>query len=108
MTEPVKDTAIRTYIKEKASLRVEQEPVDLLVSRLTDKLSRIVDRAAALVEIEGRSTLQLRDMERAIEEIDSSGSNGKEQTPEQVYEVVKDFSVEQLGELGRRIEDSLK
>jgi histone H3/H4 len=108
MTEPVKDTAIRTYIKEKTSLRVEQEPVDLLVSRLTEKISRIVDRAAALVEIEGRSTLQLRDMERAIEEIDSSGSNGKEQTPEQVYEVVKDFSVEQLGELGRRIEDSLK
>ena len=108
MAEPVKDSAIRTYVKERTNLRVEQEPVDLLVQHLTAKIERIVDRAAALVEMEGRSTLQRRDMERAIEEIDSKGTDGKEQTPEQVFKVVDAYNVEQLGELARRIEESLK
>ncbi len=108
MAEPIKDSAIRTYIKEKTNLRVEQEPVDLLVNHLTAKTGRIVDRAAVLVEMQGRSTLQLRDMERAIEEVDSTQSNGKEQTPEKVFQVVDGYTVEQLGELARRIEDSLK
>lgn len=108
MAEAVKDTAIRTYIKERTSLRVEQEPVDLLVKQLTAKIERIVDRAAALVQMEERSTLQLRDMERAIEEIDSSGNDGKEQTPEKVFQVVDAYNVEQLGDLTHRIEESLK
>jgi histone H3/H4 len=108
MAEPVKDSAIRTYIKERTNLRVETEAVNLLVTHLTAKTERIVDRAAALVEMEGRSTLQLRDMERAIEQVDSTSSDGKDQTPEKVFQVVEGYTVEQLGELARRIEESLK
>jgi histone H3/H4 len=108
MAEVVKDTAIRTYIKERTNLRVEQEPVDLLVQRLAAKIERIVDRAAALVEMEGRSTLQKRDMERAIEEIDRAPDDGQGQTPERVFQVLEGYTVEQLGEVARRIEESLK
>ena len=108
MAEPVKDSAIRTYIKERTSLRVEQEPVDRLVQHLTAKIERIVDRAAALVEMEDRSTLQLRDVERAIEDVDSGGSNGKDPTPEKVFTILDGYTVEQLGDVARRIEESLK
>lgn len=108
MAEAIKDTALRTYIKDRTNLRVEQEPVDLLVRHITAKIERIVDRAAALVQMQERSTLQLRDMERAIEEVDSAPSDGKDETPEKVFQVVEDYNVEQLGELARRIEESLK
>ena len=108
-SEPVKDTAIRTYLKEKTNLRVEQGPVDLLTRHLTMKAEKIVARAAALVAMEERTTLQQRDMERAIEEVDREGQgDGQGQSPEDVYKVVQGYSVEQLGELGRRIEESLK
>ena len=42
--------------------------MDLLTRHLTQKAEKIVERAAALAVMEERSTLQQRDMERAIEE----------------------------------------
>jgi histone H3/H4 len=107
MAEAVKDSAIRTYLKEKTNLRVEQGPVDRLVRHLTAKIDQIADRVLALAQMEERSTLLDRDMERAIEEIDS-GSNGKDQTPEKVYGILSGYNVEQLGDVTRRIEEFLK
>jgi histone H3/H4 len=108
MAEAVKESAIRAYIKEKTDLRTEQEPVALLTRCLTELCDRIIERSAVLVQIEGRSTLLGRDMERAIEEIVSKGSNGKEQSPEQLYGIIKEYGIEQIGELARRIEQGLE
>jgi histone H3/H4 len=106
MAEPVKDSAIRTYLKEKTNLRVEQAPVDRLVRYLTAKADQLAERVVVLAQMEERSTLLDRDMERAIEECE--GSNGKDQTPEQVYNILHAYNVEQLGDVTRRIEESLK
>jgi hypothetical protein len=87
---------------------VEGGAVEALARSLTSRTDRLIERADALVEMQGKSTLQTADMERAIEEIDSSGTDGKEQNPEQVFEVIDQFGVEQLAELARRIERSLE
>lgn len=107
MIEPVKETTLRDFIKEKTGLRVEGGAVEVLVKRVTDRIGRIVERAAVLVEMQGKSTLQAADMERAIEEIDS-GSNGQGQSPEEVYEDIERYGVQELGDLARRLEKSLE
>lgn len=107
MTEPVKETTLRDYIKEKTGLRVEGAAVEGLVKWATEQIGRIVERAAALVEMQGKTTLQNADMQQAIEEIGSGGSDGTEQSPEKVFEVIEKYGLEQLGELARRVEQSL-
>lgn len=69
-------------------------------------MGQIVDRAAVLVEIQEKSTLQLQDMDNAYTEVEMSGGIGEK--PEEVCEVVNEYEVAELGELVRLLRASLE
>lgn len=104
MAEAVKLTTLRKFIKQKTGLRLESAAAEALAARMNDKIARIVERAAVLVEMQQESTLQLSDMQRAIEELEAPQRLDE---PAEVFEVIEHYSVEELGELARRLERSL-
>ena len=104
MSEPVKLTTLKKFIKQKTGLRLESAAAEALATRMNETIERIVERAAVLVEMQEESTLQLADMQRAIEELEAAK---RIESPQEVFELLERYSVEQLGELARRLERSL-
>ncbi len=103
MTAPVKLTTLKNYIKDKTELRLQTAAAQLLLEHLEVQLDQTVERAAVLVEMQERSTLQERDMQQAISETWSVGGD----SPQEVAEVVNTYEVSELSELVELVRHSL-
>ena len=106
---PLRVTTLKKYMKAQTGLRVDADAVEHLADQVNARVQRVVDRAAVLAEMEGRSTVLLRDVERAIEDVgrDRGASGLPERTPEEVFAIVEGYDIEQLSALARQIEASL-
>lgn len=105
MASPIKLSTLKTLIKEQTGHRLESAAVELLVEVLEAKILEIVKRAGILVEIHGKSTLQVLEMEQAIgEKLEGSGAK----TVEEVFELLESYNAEALARLVKLLQESLE
>lgn len=105
MASPIKLTTLKTLIKDRTGHRLEADAAELLAQVIDDKILQIIDRAGVLVEIHGKSTLQVLEMEQAIAE-KLAGTGGK--TVEEAFELLESYDAETLAQLVRLLEASLR
>jgi histone H3/H4 len=106
---PLRVTTLKKYMKAQTELRVDADAVEHLAEQVNARLQRVVDRAAVLAEMQGRSTVLLRDVERAIEDVGKDGgtTGPPERTPEEVFAILEGYDIDQLSALARQLEASL-
>jgi histone H3/H4 len=94
---PMKVTTLKKYMKDQTELRIDADAVDWLAGQVNDRVKRVVNWAGVLAEMEERTTLLLRDIEQAVEDVgSSSGDQGPAATPAQLFETIETYSIEQL------------
>ncbi len=106
---PLRVTTLKKYMKAQTELRIDVDAVEHLAAQVNARLQRVVERAAVLAEMQGRSTVLLRDVERAIEDAgkDRDGAGLPEGTPKEVFAILEGYGIDQLSALARQIEASL-
>ncbi len=67
MSEPVKTTTVKNYLKETTALRVGTEAAETMVVLLTQVAEEIAQEAKRLAEADERTTLKSRDLEAGFE-----------------------------------------
>lgn len=106
MDGPLKLTTLKNAIKEQTGLRLEGSAAEMLAESINDRIARIVERAAVLVEMQGKSTLQQGDMEQALKEMEKPAGVGR--APEEVMGLLEEYSLTELGQLVELLKDSLE
>ena len=111
MNDPLRETTLKKYMKARSELRVDGDAVVHLMDQINARVQIVVDRAAALAEMEERTTLLQRDVERALVEVGRTktggGSTGPQLKTSAVFDAIESYSVDELSELAKQIEASL-
>lgn len=110
MAGPLKETTLRSTMKKRSGFRVEKAAVTKLAETINAHITQVVDRAGALVEMQGRRTVQLADVKRALSDVETTSATKQpgKATPAEVFSILEGYSLEQLGSLAKQIEQSLK
>ena len=107
---PLRITTLKKFMKSQTALRVDANAVDHLAGQVNAQLRKVVDRAGIIAEMQGRSTVLLRDVTRAIDEArpEAGPTDTTAQSPQAVFSILEGYGIEELGALARQLEASLE
>lgn len=106
MDGPIKLTTLKNFIKKHSGFRLEGAAAEILAASINERIVNLVDRAAVLVEMQGKSTLQLEHMQQALFEEKEQQGGGR--APEDVAALVDGYPVSELGRLVELLRQSLE